>query len=164
VRRFRQFVFLDESDWETHKILAAVGLNSTLSRLKEGEYAPRGAFFRSAADMERLFPRHHGAIAETERIADRCSAELDIGKWIMPRIEVPQGFTPESWLRTLAVQGLEANYAGKNSYEKASGIRKWNGGDESGHASIYCKRRERLAARTLSGGWDQRFHHPAGCR
>ena len=149
--------FLDESGWETHKILSAIGLNSTLSRLKEGEYAPRGAFLRSAAAIERLFPRHRDAVIETERVADRCSAELDLGKWIMPRIEVPQGFTPESYLRTLAFKGLQANYAGKKGYETARRIQvmELEVIEKLGYASYFLivKDVSDWAARTLSGGW-----------
>ncbi|MGA2506112.1 MAG: DNA polymerase III subunit alpha [Chitinispirillaceae bacterium] len=111
--------FLHENDWETHKILTAIGLTSTLSRLKPDEYSPRCAFLHSCREMERLFPRHGNAIAETGRIAERCTVELDLGKLIMPRIEVPLGFTPDSYLRMLAMNGLEANYAAKNEYHKA---------------------------------------------
>ncbi len=114
--------FLDKNDHETHKLLTAIGHVSTLSRLKEGEYAPSGAFLRSGADIARLFPRHLTAIADTCRIADLCNVELDLGKWIMPRINVPNGFTPESYLRKLAHEGLDANYGGKAAFEKARRI------------------------------------------
>jgi DNA-directed DNA polymerase III PolC len=114
--------FLDRNDWETHRLLTAIGHVSTISRLKEGECAPPGAYLRSGADMAKLFPRHAGAIAETRRIADRCNAHLDLGTWIMPCIAVPEGFTPESYLATLAHEGLEANYRGKATYEQARRI------------------------------------------
>ena len=114
--------FLDKSDHETHRLLTAIGHVSTLSRLKEGEYASSGAFLRSEADMAGLFPRHLNAIAETRCVADLCNVELDLGKWIMPCIEVPEGFTPESYLAKLAREGLRANYGGKAAFEQACRI------------------------------------------
>jgi error-prone DNA polymerase len=114
--------FIHEDDWETHRVLRAIGLTSTLSRLRPDECAPRRAFLHASAEMERLFPRHGGAIVETGRIADRCTVELALGNWIMPCIEVPQGFTPESYLQTLAAQGLEENYAGMPGYDNARRI------------------------------------------
>ncbi len=114
--------FLDRSDHETHKLLTAIGSVSTLSRLREGEYAPPGAVLESGDAMARLFPRHQEAIAQTCRIADCCNAVLDLGKWIMPEIEVPGGFTPESYLAKLAHEGLLANYGGKPTFEQARRI------------------------------------------
>jgi len=114
--------FLDKKDWETHRLLSAIGNVSTLSRLKEGEYSPPGAVLQNKDDMARLFPRHDKAIMETCWIADSCNVELDLGKWIMPRIAVPDGFTPETYLRKLALAGLSANYGGKTAFEQARRI------------------------------------------
>jgi error-prone DNA polymerase len=114
--------FLDEKDWETHTILTAIGLTSTVSRLRPEEYAPPHAFLRPHEDMHRLFPNHVEAIVNTARIADQCNAKLDLGKWIMPEITVPGGVPPAQHLRGLASAGLEANYAGTPSYARAKQI------------------------------------------
>lgn len=96
--------FLDRAEWTTHQVLTAIGLNSTVSRLREGECAAPGANFRTAAQMQAAFPSHPQALANAERIAEDCgSIELDLGTWIMPRIEVPGGATPESHLAQLAL-------------------------------------------------------------
>ncbi|MBN1127902.1 MAG: PHP domain-containing protein, partial [Chitinispirillaceae bacterium] len=149
--------FLHESDWETHRILRAIGLTSTLSRLRPGEYAPRHAFLHSGADQQRLFPRHTGAIAETARIADSCNVELPLGDWIMPRIEVPQGYTPESYLRSLAAHGLQTNYAGTAAYEQARHIQEMELAviEKLGYASYFLivKDVRDWAASALSGGY-----------
>jgi error-prone DNA polymerase len=149
--------FLDENDWETHRVLRAIGLNATLSRLRAGEYAPRQALLRPHAAMERLFPRHPDAIAQTARIADSCTAELSLGNWIMPRIEVPRGHTPESYLQTLAAQGLEKNYAKKREYEQARRIQEMELAviEKLGYASYFLIVKDVCdwAAATLSGGY-----------
>lgn len=114
--------FLDSDDWEIHRILVAIGLNGTLSRLKPEDYVPRNAFLKSQEQMERLFCNHRLAIASTEKIADQCNVLLNLNKWILPRVAVPKGYTPESYLEKLAGKGLEENYGGRGEYGRAKKI------------------------------------------
>lgn len=114
--------FLSAPDWETHKILTAVGLAATLSRLKPHEYAPEKAYLAPAAEMLKLFPRHAEAIANTARVAGQCDVRLDLDRWIMPRIAVPGGTAPDDFLARLAYEGLEKNYGGRAAYGRARQI------------------------------------------
>ena len=114
--------FLDQSDWETHRLLTAIGLVSTLSRLKPEEYAPEKAYLKSGAEMEALFPNHHSAIDSTAAIADQCNTELELGSWIMPRISVPEGRDPDEHLAGLAYEGLLRRFTEKETRERARKI------------------------------------------
>ena len=118
--------FLDKEDWETHKILVAIGKNSTLSRLKPGEYATESAWLKSGEEMQALFPNHKDAIANTQKIADQCVADLDLGTWIMPHITVP-GNDPNGHLAKLAYEGLTATLRQqRNVRTRKSRYRRWN--------------------------------------
>jgi DNA-directed DNA polymerase III PolC len=115
--------FLDHDDASTHEILTAIGLNSTVSRLRPGECAPPDATFRSAAEMQNAFDSHPAAFANSMRLAEECGdIKLDLGKWIMPRVDVPTGYTPESYLAELAWAGCERHYAGKPEAARARSI------------------------------------------
>jgi error-prone DNA polymerase len=114
--------FLRQDDWEVHRILTAVGLASTLSRLKPEEYASRRAFFKSPGEIEQSFCNHREAVRNTQIIADQCNTELALNRWILPEVGAPEGFTPDSYLEKLALEGLEENYGGKPEYEQAKGI------------------------------------------
>jgi DNA-directed DNA polymerase III PolC len=113
--------FLDPVDWETHVILKAIGLTSTVSRLKPEEYASAKAYLKSGPEMETLFPRHNQAVAATVAVADECNVTLTLGKWIMPHIDVAGGDPNESLAR-LAYEGLQTNYGGADTCEKAREI------------------------------------------
>ncbi len=114
--------FLAPADWEVHRTLCAIGLNSTLSRLREGELQPAGAYLKSAAEMERAFPGHLDAVARTQCVADLCDVQLELGEWKMPTIAVPAGATPESHLAELAAAGLRERYTGTEEYERARAL------------------------------------------
>ena len=113
--------FLDRDDWETHRILTAIGLNSTLSRLRADECASPQARFWSGADVAAAFVDCPQAIVNSHRIAEGCDVELELGRWIMPLVDVPPGYTPDDYLAELARAGLERNYGpvGGRQYAKA---------------------------------------------
>lgn len=114
--------FLDKAEHELHRVLRAIDLNSTLSRLRPGETAPEGAWFRSGAQMAELFADRPDALENTARIAAECRAELDLGKWIMPEIAVPRGYTPDTWLAKAACRGLWRKYGGTPQFARAREI------------------------------------------
>ena len=112
--------FLDPEQWPTHQLLTAIGLNSTLSRLRPGECASPQAFLRSAGEMAAAFPSHRRALAAAEALAEECgSIELPLGEWILPRVDVPGGETPAGHLARLAWAGLERNYGGRGTFDRA---------------------------------------------
>lgn len=111
--------FISPADFDIHKILVAIGANATLSRLRSHEYATRNAYLRPESDMRALFPHHPDAVDNTGRIAEQCSVNLELNKWIMPEIAIPGGLTPSAQVRSLAMIGLETNYAATPAYHKA---------------------------------------------
>ncbi|MFC1585444.1 PHP domain-containing protein [Fibrobacterota bacterium] len=131
--------FLDREDWHIHRVMRAIGLNSSLSRLKPEEYAHRNAFFRPSGQMAKLFPGHGQALENTGIIAGQCDADLKLGEWIMPEIEVPEEHSPESYLRRLAREGLERNYRGRDTYARAREIQERELGviSQLGYASYF---------------------------
>ncbi len=46
------------------------------------------------------------AVTNTMKIADRVNIELELGKWVMPKYELPEGVSPLDALRKLAYDGI----------------------------------------------------------
>jgi DNA-directed DNA polymerase III PolC len=112
-------------DHELHRVLRAIDLNSTLSRLRPGETAPEGAWLRPREGrngMSELFDTRPDALANANRIAEACRAAPPLNGWVMPAIEVPAGYTPETRLAELARAGLWKNYGHGAEFERARGI------------------------------------------
>ncbi len=60
--------------------------------------------------MIEAFAHAPEAIANTRRIADRCSVVLELGKNKLPTFTVPDGKTPDGYLRELCEAGLTKRY------------------------------------------------------
>ncbi|MCU1439507.1 MAG: error-prone polymerase [Rhodoglobus sp.] len=88
-----------------HTALAAVRARRSLDDMDGWLPAAGGAHLRSGAEMAARFARYPGAIENSVSIADELSFELRQAKPDLPDQEVPEGFTPMSYLRKLTWMG-----------------------------------------------------------
>lgn len=66
--------------------------------------------FRSPEDMAQAFIDTPEAISNTVKIAEACNLELKMDEVLLPHFDVPQGFTAQSYLRQLCLEGLVKRY------------------------------------------------------
>jgi error-prone DNA polymerase len=71
--------FVDARDFDQHRLLRAIALNTTLDRVPAEELASPQAWLKPPAVMEREFPHCPEAVAATVRIAEACA--LDGPPW-----------------------------------------------------------------------------------
>ncbi len=65
---------------------------------------------KSPEEMENHFRDIPEAISNTQEIVDKCQMEITLGETQLPIYEVPEGFTPESYLRALTEEGLQKRF------------------------------------------------------
>jgi error-prone DNA polymerase len=111
--------FLRHEDHELHRLARAIAKNDTLARLPPEAHEPSTAYLMPPAAMRKLFADRPQALAAAATLADDCRSEPPIGKWIMPRLTLPDGVAPEDRLRDLAMQGLQQRYGGGPDFEAA---------------------------------------------
>lgn len=97
-------------DAKAHDILLCLQTGKKLNDQDRMRY-PGGQFYiKSEEEMRELFPYAEEAILNTEKIAERCQVEIEFGHYHLPKYEVPDGFTPLSYLRKLCEEGLVRRY------------------------------------------------------
>lgn len=67
-------------------------------------------YLRSPTEMIGLFIQYPQAIENTVKIAQKVQLEIETGKWIIPKFEVPQGNTAEEYLRSLVYNNVKERY------------------------------------------------------
>jgi error-prone DNA polymerase len=77
-------VLLEPADWELHRVLRAIHLNSKLSRLTAQETAHEGDLLLSPQRLADFFPHCPEALENATRIADRCKTDWDLSTTIFP--------------------------------------------------------------------------------
>ena len=77
---------LDANDFELHRLLRAIDLNTTRDRVPCEDLASPQAWLKPPAEMERSYPHCPEAIANASRIADACAlAAPPWGELVFPR-------------------------------------------------------------------------------
>lgn len=105
--------YLKSEDAEAQDILMAVQTGNHLEdddrlSMKSDDFS-----LRSPEEMAKLFKDHPEAIENTQRIANECNLELELGKTQLPFFQLPLGETADSYLEKLAREGIARRF-GKN--------------------------------------------------
>lgn len=74
-------------------------------RYEGGQY-----YLKSEEEMRELFSYAPQALDNTHKIAKRCNVEIEFGVTKLPKYDVPEGFTSESYLEHLCMEGLVKRY------------------------------------------------------
>jgi error-prone DNA polymerase len=101
--------FVDSSDFPMHRLLRAIDLNTSLSRIPADELAGEDHWLKPEEAMARRYPHLVTALENTQRIADACST-LHVGKLVFPSFDLPGGSDAFEYLKEECYRGAERRY------------------------------------------------------
>ena len=107
-----------EDDVDSHDILLCLQTGKKLADEDRMRYEGGQYFVKSEEEMRRLFPYAQEALDNTQKIADRCHVDIEFGVTKLPHFEVPEGFTPWTYLNHLCFTGLHERY-GEDEHQPA---------------------------------------------
>jgi len=102
--------FLRPEEHLHHRTVNAIRTGGLLTTVAPPEITTGEAWFKPAAEMQKLFPDHPELLQATLEIADRCNLQLELGKLIFPECTVPEGETPDSYLEKVSFEGAQKRY------------------------------------------------------
>lgn len=105
--------YLLPEDADAHDILMSINTGSDINDPERLSLKASDFSMRSSEQMIKDFKDIPEAIENTQKIANECNFEFDLGKSIIPHFEVPNKKTPDDYLKELCLQGIEKRY-GKN--------------------------------------------------
>ena len=97
-------------DAKAHDILLCIQTGKKLADENRMRYEGGQYYVKSPEEMEKLFPFALQALENTQKIADRCSVEIEFGVTKLPKYDVPDGYTSWEYLQKLCWEGLEKRY------------------------------------------------------
>ncbi len=100
--------YIKKSDAETQAILMCIQTNNVISNGKSIGFETDEFYYKSTAEMQRLFGEYEGACENTVKIAEMCDFALEFGKTKLPRYRPENGMPPDEYLKKLAYDGLES--------------------------------------------------------
>ncbi|MGE5575797.1 MAG: DNA polymerase III subunit alpha, partial [Syntrophothermus sp.] len=102
--------YCSRSDAPIHDLAVSI---QTLKRIDEPNplrFANQEYYLKSPAEMAESLGYAPEALANTARIAERCNVDLGLGQIRLPHYPVPEGYTPESFLKELCYAGAARRY------------------------------------------------------
>ncbi|MFC1700958.1 DNA polymerase III subunit alpha [Patescibacteria group bacterium] len=102
--------YLKKEDAEAHDVLLAVQTDKKTSEQNRLTMKNEDFSFRPSEQMIQDFSHAPEAIENTQKIADKCDFEFELGTIQLPHFDVPSEQTPDEYLRDLCKKGLEKKY------------------------------------------------------
>ena len=97
-------------DEKAHDILLCIQTGKKLSDENRMRYEGGQYYVKSEEEMAAWFPYARQALENTQKIADRCSVEIEFGVTKLPKYDVPEGYTSWEYLQKLCYEGLDQRY------------------------------------------------------
>ncbi|MDE0146022.1 MAG: DNA polymerase III subunit alpha [Nitrospira sp.] len=98
--------YLKKEDARPHEIMLCLQTGKTLSDANRMKFDTDQLYVKSTAEMVEEFSELPEAVLNTCRIAEQCGVNLTNNALSLPHYQVPEGFTHETYLETLAKEGL----------------------------------------------------------
>ena len=100
--------YLKKEDARPHELMLCLQTGKTLSDPARMKFDTDQLYVKSTDEIAPAFAEFPGAVANTCRIADCCDLELALNKTHLPQYKAPEGYTRESYVEYLAIEGLKA--------------------------------------------------------
>lgn len=104
--------YLRKDDAKAHDILLCIQTGKTVKDEKRLKFKTNELYFKSPDEMKETFKEIPEAIKNTILIAERCNLDFVLGKSLLPKYELPNGVSPDSYLAGLALNGLNTKFKG----------------------------------------------------
>ncbi len=104
--------YLRKDDARAHDILLCIQTGKTVKDEKRLRMSTEEFYFKSPDEMKYAFRETSEAILNTRMIAERCNLDFVLGKSMLPKYELPNGISPDSYLDELSLSGIKAKFKG----------------------------------------------------
>ncbi len=106
--------YVSENDASPHEVLLCVQTNAKLNDEKRMRLSDQSYFLKSRQQMEDTFrpllDLPASAFDNTLLVAEKCDVDLEDDEYHLPEMEIPEGFTYETYLRHLTDRGVQRLY------------------------------------------------------
>ncbi len=99
-------------DARAHEVLLCVQSGKTMADPNRFKFDAQDFYLKTPREMRDLWSEFPDACDNTLLIAERCEMTFHEGADLMPRVDVPAGYTEQTWLREAVHLGLAERFPG----------------------------------------------------
>ncbi|MEK9200638.1 MAG: DNA polymerase III subunit alpha, partial [Patescibacteria group bacterium] len=103
--------YINQTDATAQDALVCISTGKNVSDVERIRYIDTPTFFlRSGEEMKNIFMDFPDAISNTQKIADMCDLQLELGKSIFPKVVVPDAKDPSDYLTEQVYEKISNRY------------------------------------------------------
>lgn len=102
--------YVRKTDAEAHDVLLCIQTGSVVDEPGRLRFSGSEFYLKNQEEMEALFGYRPEALENTRSIAESCNISFEFGTFHLPYFDIPEGYTPESYLAELAWQKFAQRY------------------------------------------------------
>jgi len=102
--------YKEKSDRDTHDVLLCIGMNRKVDEGDRPNKKHLDLSFKTTREFQKAFSSVPEALENTERIAQRCNFDMELGNTILPYYPLPEGMTADEHLLEMCHAGLKRHF------------------------------------------------------
>ena len=102
--------YLQKKDAAAHDVLLCIQTGSVVSDTQRLRFPGSEFFMKTTDEMQSLFPDRPEVIENSLRIAEQCNVDFSFGEFHLPYFDIPDGYTPESYLDMMVREAFAGKY------------------------------------------------------
>jgi DNA polymerase-3 subunit alpha len=102
--------YVNRTDAQAHDVLMAIQTGKSLKDEKRLKHVVDSYYMKSPAEMDLAFKDVPEAIENTVKIAAQCNVKLKLDQTFLPKYQVPDGETLDTYIEKLVDKGLERRF------------------------------------------------------
>lgn len=112
--------YLKQEDAFAQDVLVCISTGKVVTDTERLRYVDTPTFhLRGEEEMKKLFADVPDALENTVKVAEMVNVEIEMGKWLFPEVDIPEGKEPTSYLSELASERFPDKYPGATDEIKA---------------------------------------------
>src|SRR6202158_3577802 len=102
--------YVHRHDSEAHDVLLCLQTGARFNDPNRWRFSSQENYLKTPEEMLATFSDLPDALASTLDVADMCDLKLKLGATLLPPFDVPDGMTPDQYLRRLVLDGIKWRY------------------------------------------------------
>src|ERR1700694_3147651 len=102
--------YVHRHDSEAHDVLLCLQTGARFNDPNRWRFSSQENYLKTPEEMLATFSDLPDALASTLDVADMCDLKLKLGATLLPPFDVPDGMTPDQYLRGLVLDGIKWRY------------------------------------------------------
>jgi DNA polymerase III subunit alpha len=129
--------YVEKGDADAHDVLLCLQTGALYDDPNRWRFGSQDFYVKTAEQMAAVFGDLPDALASTLDIAASCELKISLGKTLLPPFDVPEGMTPDGYLRQRVEEGLRRRFGEPTSVQRERADEELAVISQTGYASYF---------------------------